>query len=265
MDMNPTLFVVDAFTNQAFRGNPAAVCILERAADETWMKNVAREMNLAETAFVVPQGDAFHLRWLTPKVEVDLCGHATLAAAHVLWHSERALFDRSIRFSTRSGPLICNRQNDWIEMDFPALSPHSIAIPEGMGRALGTDVDTVMDTGMDYLVELASEALVRGLDLDYRAIAQLPTRGLIVTARSDSPEFDIVSRFFAPACGIDEDPVTGSAHCALGPYWAAKLNKATLLGYQASERGGTVRMQVRGERIALSGQSVLMSRVELMH
>jgi PhzF family phenazine biosynthesis protein len=262
--MAPVLYVVDAFTNQPFQGNPAAVCILENPCDEIWMRNVAREMNLAETAFAHPIDGGFSLRWLTPKVEVDLCGHATLATAYVLWHSGRLRPDESADFHTRSGWLACRQNDGWIEMDFPALGTESCEVPQGLLAAIHAQPLSFHKTSMDYLVEVASESQVRELIVDMNAIANYPVRGLIVTAKSDSSEYDFVSRFFAPACGVNEDPVTGSAHCALGPYWARKLGKESLVAYQASERGGVVRMQTSKDRILLKGQAVLMSKVEFV-
>ncbi len=262
--MAPVLYVVDAFTNQPFQGNPAAVCILKNPCDETWMRNVAREMNLAETAFAHPIDGGYSLRWLTPKVEVDLCGHATLATAHVLWRSGKLRPDEPAKFHTRSGLLVCRQSDGWIEMDFPALGTECCEGPTGLAAAINVQPLSFHKTSMDYLVELESESQVRELVVDMNAIAKYPVRGLIVTSKSDLSEYDFVSRFFAPACGVNEDPVTGSAHCALGPYWARKLGKASLVAYQASERGGIVQMQTSMDRILLKGQAVLMSKVELL-
>ena len=235
---------VDAFTHRPFAGNPAAVCILQEAPDEGWMRDVAREMNLSETAYLAPQpGGAYSLRWFTPAVEVDLCGHATLASAHVLWQDGHLPGDQQARFDTRSGRLTADRRGDWIEMDFPAKVAARCDAPAEMVSALG--LPRAKFTGknaFDYLVEADSEETVRALSPNFSALRSLPVRGVIVTARSSSAQFDFVSRFFAPAVGVDEDPVTGSAHTALGPYWAEVLGKTDFTAYQASARGGVVRV-----------------------
>lgn len=262
--MAPVLYVVDAFTNQPFQGNPAAVCVTESPCDENWMRNIAREMNLAETAFAHPVDGGYSLRWLTPKVEVDLCGHATLATAHVLWQTGRLRSDEFARFQTRSGWLICRPSNGWIEMDFPSLATEICEAPYGLVSAIKAEPQSVHRSSMDYLVEIASAGQLRELIVDVNAVALYPVRGLIVTAKSDSPKYDFISRFFAPACGVNEDPVTGSAHCALGPYWSRKLGKTSLVAYQASERGGIVRMKTSENRVLLEGQAVLMSKVEFV-
>jgi PhzF family phenazine biosynthesis protein len=255
---------VDAFTNALFAGNPAAVCVLAEARDETWMQLVAREMNVSETAFLVRREDGFDLRWFTPAVEVDLCGHATLASAHVLWEEGHIDAGTVARFHTRSGLLTASRAGDWIELDFPATPPVPADAPTGLSEALGVTPAYVGRTPFDYLVEAGDEATVRELRPDFGALARIETRGVIVTARSASPEFAFVSRFFAPAAGIDEDPVTGSAHCALAPYWAGRLGRDEFLAYQASARGGVIRAAVRGERVILGGQAVTALRGELL-
>lgn len=263
--MSQILHIVDAFADRPFSGNPAAVCLREEPANEDWMKLVAREMNLAETAFLHPVDDGFSLRWLTPQVEVKLCGHATLASAFVLWQTGRLGVNEPARFHTQSGLLTCRQKNGWIEMDFPAVAPVSVPVPAGMAEALGCEVSACGSNEMDYLVEVSHEAILRGLRPDFALLAALPVRGVIVTCRSDAPEFDFLSRFFAPAAGINEDPVTGSAHCALGPYWQGKLGKNEFTAFQASERGGLVKLTVVGERVLLKGRAVMMSRVELLH
>lgn len=262
--MSFTLHVVDAFTDKPFHGNPAAVCLLDGPQDETWMKLVAREMNLAETAFAYQTPDGYALRWFTPTVEVDLCGHATLATAFVLWHTGKLQPYEPVRFQTRGGMLTCVNHQGWIEMDFPALPVHQIEPPPGFENAIGWQPRTVFSSNMDYLVELPTEKMVRQLFVNANHLATFPVRGLIVTAVSESKDYDFVSRFFAPGSGVVEDPVTGSAHCALGPYWANKLGKNDFVGYQASERGGTVKVSVVGNRAILKGQAVLMSRIELL-
>jgi len=257
--------VVDAFAVRPFEGNPAAVCVLEEPAEVAWMQLVAREMNLSETAFLHPIAGGYALRWFTPAVEVKLCGHATLASAHTLWETGALAPDQAARFHTLSGWLTCRRADEWIEMDFPAQAAQPCPTPAGLGEALGCEPRFVGANGMDYLVEVANEGVLRRLRPDFTALGALPVRGVIVTSRSDSAEFDFVSRFFAPAAGVNEDPVTGSAHCALGPYWQAKLGQADFTAYQASARGGVVRVGVRGDRVLLGGQAVTMSRVELLH
>ena len=261
--MSQTLHIVDAFTNRPFSGNPAAVCVQAAPADEPWMKLVAREMNLSETAFLHPIEGGWSLRWFTPKVEVKLCGHATLASAFTLWETGVVKPSQAVRFSTLSGWLTCRRVDDWIEMDFPAKVCEPCPAPSGLAEALGAELIACGLNGMDYLVEVADEEVLRGLKPNFTALAVLPVRGVIVTCRSESSESDFISRFFAPAAGVNEDPVTGSAHCALGPYWQAKLGRSDFTAYQASERGGIVKVGVRGERVLLRGQAVMMSHVQL--
>ncbi|HXF96668.1 MAG TPA: PhzF family phenazine biosynthesis protein [Gemmatimonadales bacterium] len=252
---------VDAFTDRPFTGNPAAVCLLAAPAEERWMQAVAREMNLSETAFLHPEADGWRLRWFTPAVEVDLCGHATLASAHVLWEEGRVAPGATVRFSTRSGLLTARRAGGWIEMDFPAevaaaaQPPAELRAALGLGRQ-GIEAVWIGKSRLDYLVELASEAAVRALRPDLALLRTVPVRGVVVTAPSTDPAFDFVSRFFAPAVGVDEDPVTGSAHCSLGPHWAGRLGRAELTGYQASARGGVVRVRTAGARVLLAGQAV---------
>lgn len=262
--MGIQIFQVDAFTDKPFSGNPAAVCILPRAAEDLWMQNLAREMNLSETAFLHQEGDEFRLRWFTPVTEVDLCGHATLASAHVLWESGRLQPATEARFHTRSGLLTADRKGDWIEMDFPAQPANATPIPDGMIDALGVEAQFVGFNGTDYLVEAPSAEVVRGLQPDFGRLRLIPARGVMVTSRSDSSACDFVSRFFAPGVGIDEDPVTGSAHCCLGPYWAAKLGKNELVGHQVSERTGVVRVRLQNDRVILGGQAVTVMRGELI-
>lgn len=249
--------VVDAFTREPFRGNPAAVCILENAREDDWMQRVAAEMNLSETAFVVPRGGGWDLRWFTPTVEVKLCGHATLAAAHALWSLELSPSDRDLCFETRSsGKLICRREAGWIAMDFPARPAQASAAPEGLLDALGCSSRWIGRSADDYLVEVESAENVRALEPQHALLATLPVRGIIVTAPADGDGFDFVSRFFAPGSGVPEDPVTGSAHCTLAPYWAGRLGRSELRGWQASRRGGEVRTRLRGDRVELRGAAI---------
>lgn len=264
--MTQRITVVDAFTDQPFSGNPAAVCLLSGPADEAWMRAVAGEMNLSETAFlhVIEGQGAFSLRWFTPAIEVDLCGHATLAAAHVLWTDQHLGLDREIRFLTRSGWLSAMRRGDEIDLDFPELPTTAMPGPGGLETALGAKIRNAASTGMDLLVEVESEAVVRSLSPDMGFLATLPVRGVIVTSLATTPGYDFVSRFFAPQCGIPEDPVTGSAHCALAPYWGGRLGKAEMVGHQASPRGGVVRVLRRDGRVTLGGRAVTVLRGELL-
>ncbi|HEY3826785.1 MAG TPA: PhzF family phenazine biosynthesis protein [Bryobacteraceae bacterium] len=259
----PVRFVqVDAFTSKPFAGNPAAVCVLPAAADEQWMRNIALEMNLSETAFLHPENGGYRLRWLTPAVEVDLCGHATLASAHVLWDDGHIPPDTEARFHTRSGLLTCRRDGSWIEMNFPAKLAETALAPPQLAEALGAELLYVGRNQFDYLVEVANEAALLGLKPNHHLLRQLPVRGIIVTA--PGTEYDFVSRFFAPGSGIDEDPVTGSAHSALAPYWSDKLGKAEMVGFQASARGGVVKVRMDGDRVYMSGQAVTVLRGELL-
>lgn len=256
---------VDAFADRPFAGNPAAVCVLERPADEGWMQSVAMEMNLSETAFLHPGGDGWRLRWFTPAVEVDLCGHATLASAHVLWEDGHVAADAEARFHTRSGALTCRKDGGWIWMDFPAKPAEPVdAFPE-LIAALGVEAVHVARSHFDYLVEVASEDAVRAARPDLTRLREVETRGVIVTARAaEGAAYDFVSRFFAPAVGVDEDPVTGSAHCVLAPYWSDRLGRAELTGFQASRRGGVVRVRHAGDRVHLGGQAVTVLRGTLV-
>ncbi|GJL78600.1 MAG: isomerase [Nitrospinaceae bacterium] len=261
--MGAKIIQVDAFTSEPFKGNPAAVCILDEPRDEKWMQHLAEEMNLSETAFLVPDAEAFHLRWFTPTTEVDLCGHATLASAHALWESGILKPEQPARFDTKSGRLTARLKGEWIELDFPANTVEKIQAPKGLLEALGGHGKFTGWDGTDYLVEVESESQVRALTPDLKALKRFPARGISVTSRADSKDFDFVSRFFAPAAGIDEDPVTGSAHCSLGPFWAIRLGRQELLGYQASSRGGFVRVSLNGGRVLLGGQAVTVFQGEL--
>jgi PhzF family phenazine biosynthesis protein len=261
--MGLTITQVDAFTDTPFRGNPAAVCILSEERDTQWMQNVASEMNLSETAFLLRQADGYSLRWFTPLVEVDLCGHATLASSHVLWETGQLKPDEQARFFTRSGLLTAERQGNWIELNFPATAPERADAPEGLLAALGVDAVYVGKSRFDYLVAVASEDDVRRVRPDFARLLTVAARGVIVTSRASMSGYDFVSRFFGPSVGVNEDPVTGSAHCTLAPYWSSQFGKESLLAYQASPRGGTVRVRVDGNRVRLGGQAVTVLRGEL--
>jgi predicted PhzF superfamily epimerase YddE/YHI9 len=254
------LFQVDAFAERPFAGNPAAVCLLAAPADPAWMQHVAAEMNLAETAFLWPEGDGYRLRWFTPRVEVDLCGHATLASAHVLWETGREPAGRRLRFQTRSGELAAARRGDEIELDFPAEPPSMAGCPPALAAALGVRPRGGGRNRLYHLVEVDSARAVRELSPDLARLRALDeVFGVMVTAPGDQPGVDFVSRFFAPRAGIDEDPVTGSAHSCLGPFWGARLGKRELVGYQASARGGLVRVRLAGERAHLGGRAVTVA------
>jgi predicted PhzF superfamily epimerase YddE/YHI9 len=259
----PPLFHVNAFADRPFGGNPAAVCLLDAVPEAQWLQDVAAQMNLSETAFLAPEGGGWRLRWFTPTVEVELCGHATLASAHVLWETRRLEADRMAHFFTRSGELSAERVGDRIELDFPALPAEPCESPPGLTEALGAAARAVFRSRMDYLVELDAAATLRRLKPDFARLAALPVRGVIVTARADSPDYDFLSRFFAPGTGVAEDPVTGSSHCCLGPFWASRLGKSDLRAYQASARGGAVDVRLAGGRVRLGGRAVTVLRGEL--
>lgn len=262
--MSIPLFQIDAFADGPFTGNPAAVCLLDAPADPSWMQSVAAEMNLAETAFLVPADPGYHLRWFTPEVEVDLCGHATLASAHALYETGRLASDAAAHFQTASGLLTVTRAQDGaMTMDFPATPPREAPAPDRFADIFGTEPVWTGRSRFDLFAAVTDEAAVRGLNPDHAAVAALGMRGIIVTAKADPGRpYDFVSRFFAPGSGVPEDPVTGSAHCALAPYWADKLGQDGLTGYQASKRGGTVAVRVRGDRVELTGQAVTVLRGE---
>jgi predicted PhzF superfamily epimerase YddE/YHI9 len=266
MKMTPIRIVtVDAFTNTPFAGNPAAVCVLPEPRPEEWLRNVAREMNLSETAFLLPREGDFNLRWLTPAVEVDLCGHATLASAHVLWEDGHLPAGQQARFHTRSGLLTADRRGEWIELNFPVKASVRAEPPPELLPSLGiASPICVGKNAFDYLVEVESEEQVRRLQPDFGTLKKIGVRGVMVTARSSDPRFDFVSRFFAPGSGIDEDPVTGSAHTALGPHWSKLLGKSEMTGYQASARGGVVRVRMNGDRVILGGQAVTVMQATLL-
>ena len=267
---------VDAFTSEAFAGNPAAVCFLPGERDASWMQKVAREMNLAETAFLRPlDGEGgrreFELRWFTPSVEIDLCGHATLASAHALWESGRLASGEQARFHTRSGLLTADPLNGdssgWMQLDFPLTPNEAAPVPDGLIDALG--VGTPLYVGrskFDYLVQVESETVLRGVSPDLRRLSASTSeaRGVIVSSRAADPDYDFVSRFFAPQSGIDEDPVTGSAHCTLADFWRKQLGKTQFLARQISPRGGVLRVGIQGDRVLLGGQAITVLRGELL-
>ncbi len=263
------LFLVDAFTSKRFGGNPAAVCLLDDVRESSWMQSIAAERNVSETAFLYPDGDQLRLRWFTPAVEVDLCGHATLAAMHMLKelaHDERlpAAFlpfwkNGCVQFLTRSGVLTAESNADGISLDFPATSVEPSGIPDGCLQSLGVDPAELLFFGrskFDCLVHVASASIVRRLKPNMSELAKVPARGILVTALGDTCDHDVISRFFAPASGVAEDPVTGSAHCALAPYWVPHFGRTTLFGFQASARGGHVRMELNHDRVRLSGKAI---------
>jgi len=267
---------VDAFTSTPFQGNPAAVCVLAEPAEAAWMQAVAAEMNLSETAFLYPLEDGFSLRWFTPAAEVDLCGHATLASAHVLWSDGHLAPDREARFHTRSGLLTATKAGDWITLNFPAQPPVATELPLPLLQGLhleGLSLRYGGQTPTNYLVELPRAEHVHRLQPDYPLLKTLPRQGIIVTSRSDGPPYDFVSRYFAPKVGIEEDPVTGSAHCTLGPYWQAQLQKSAFLAYQASRRGGVLKLRCNEPaalagnprpQVEISGQAVTVLRGQLL-
>jgi PhzF family phenazine biosynthesis protein len=262
--MGVKIYQVDAFTDQPFAGNPAAVCILQGPVEAEWMQKVAREMNLSETAFLWRLENGFSLRWFTPAVEVELCGHATLASAHILWETRTLARRHEAKFHTLSGLITATRDADGIEMNFPATPDEPAAAPPELITALGVEAHYVGRSIFDYVVEVGSEAEVRGLKPDFVLLREIPIRGVMVTSRASSSGFDFVSRFFAPRVGIDEDPVTGSSHCCLGPYWAGKLGKDEMVAYQASDRGGTLRVRVDGDRVYIGGRAITVLRGELL-
>jgi PhzF family phenazine biosynthesis protein len=262
--MEIQIFQVDAFTEKPFGGNPAAVCILPEPCSPTWMQNVAKEMNLSETAFLHKQKEGFDLRWFTPAVEVDLCGHATLASAHILWETGLLNPQEQARFHTRSGLLTAEMREGQIELNFPANPDEPASAPPRLLEALGLIPKYIGQSKFDYLIEVDSEESVRNIHPDFTLLKTVPVRGISVTSLATSPGYDFVSRFFAPRVGVDEDPVTGSAHCTLGPFWSKKLGKNEFVAYQASERGGVLHVRVASDRVYLGGRAVTILRGELI-
>ena len=264
--MNSTIpyLLVDAFSDRPFSGNPAVVCILPEWKDDPWLQNVASEMNQSETAFLVQNVNGYDLRWLTPKMEVDLCGHATLASAHVLWQGGLADRSKAISFSTRSGILTASCVGDSIQLDFPLEPVQSVSAPASLLAALQVTVKSIAKSRFDFLVEVESEQILRQMTPDFRLLASVETRGVIVTSSSDDSHYDFVSRFFAPLAGIDEDSVTGSAHCSLAYYWRERLGKEIFTAYQASPRGGMLGVQIAGDRVLLRGKVITIASGNLL-
>jgi PhzF family phenazine biosynthesis protein len=261
--MPQPFYLVDAFTSERFAGNPAAVYLLDRWRDDGWLQRVAREMNQSETAFLVRVSEGFHIRWFTPLVEVDLCGHATLASAHALWSTGVAQRNEQIAFTTRSGTLTATLAGNLIELDFPLLPEQPTEASPGLTQALGITPIYLGKSRHDLVVQVATEGEIRSAQPNFTRLAEIATRGVILTAQSSDPAFDFISRFFAPAAGINEDPVTGSAHCCLADFWRKRLGKSAFRAYQASARGGVVHVRVAGERAILGGQAVTVARGEL--
>ena len=258
------LLQIDAFADQPFRGNPAAVCLLDRERDEKWMQNVGAEMNLSETAFLLPKNDGWSLRWFTPSVEVALCGHATLASAHALWEENLLAPGETAKFHTKSGLLTARQRDGLIELDFPATPEEKTEAPPDLLQALGIASPRYVGRDkFDFLVEVDSEDALRRLKPNHAALRLIPVRGVIVTSRASNGEYDFVSRFFAPGSGVDEDPVTGSAHCRLAPYWSERLGKKEFVAYQASARGGVLRVRLDGDRVKIAGRAITVLRGEL--
>lgn len=255
--------VVDAFASGPFTGNPAAVVLLEEWPDDQWLQNVATEMNLSETAFLVGSGDEYRLRWFTPCIEVDLCGHATLGSAVALADLGLMPDQTQIKFATRSGQLIVRRDGSQYVMDFPVVPANNCSAPELLIQSLGVSSTNVARNKFDYLVEVGTSQEVRVASPNYSQLGLIDARGIILTAKDESGQYDFVSRFFAPAAGINEDPVTGSAHCCLAHYWAERLGKNKLVGWQASRRGGVVQVELQGQRVVLAGQGFVFARGQL--
>lgn len=262
--MGVKIIQVDAFTSRPFSGNPAAVCVMEKPAEESWMQSVANEMNLSETAFLHPEKDGYRLRWFTPTTEVDLCGHATLASAHVLFEDGHVAKGSDITFHTRSGALGARQSEGKIELKFPTTPAKEVNAPEKLLKALGIQALWTGQTTHDFLIEVDSEETLRGVAPNFAELVKFDTRGVIVTSASQTDKYDFLSRYFAPAFGINEDPVTGSIHCALGKYWSQKLGKTSLNAYQASSRGGEISVTVAGEQTILVGAAVTVMRGELV-
>lgn len=258
------IFQVDAFTDKPYKGNPAAVCVLTETRDDKWMQNVAKEMNLSETAFLLKDQEGYRLRWFTPSMEIDLCGHATLASAHTLWENGYVSKQEEINFYTKSGVLTAKYNDGWIMLNFPALPVEECSAPEKLLQALGIKPIFTGRSKSNYFVEVDSEDTIKKLRPNFSQLLEIDMHGVIVTSRSNTKEFDFISRFFAPEIGVFEDPVTGSAHCSLATYWSKKLNKNSFDAYQASERGGILKVKLSGDRVFLLGEAITILRGELI-
>ncbi|WP_209974647.1 PhzF family phenazine biosynthesis protein [Paenibacillus eucommiae] len=256
------IYVVDAFTDKTFKGNPAAVCLTPGPLDDDQMQSIAAEMNLSETAFLFPYQDGYSLRWFTPNTEVDLCGHATLASAHILWEKEMLTVDQQANFYTKSGLLTAIKSGSWIQLNFPMEPEIACSCPSELIEALQITPIYVGRNRLDYLIEIESEDVLKNLKPNFSLLEKVQTRGIIVTSKS--VEFDFISRCFFPALGVNEDPVTGSAHCCLAPYWSNKLKKNELYAYQASARGGILKITIKNDRIMMAGQAVTVIKSELL-
>lgn len=255
-----TIHVVNSFTTSPEGGNPAGVCLLDAPLPEQQMQHIAAEMNLSETAFVVPEGAGHRIRWFTPTVEVVLCGHATLASAHVMWETGAVAPDATIRFQSLSGELVAKRAGEWIELDFPSNPPSPTEPSPELEKVLGAEIESLDQSSLGPLALLANAQAVRSLTPDLDALQKLGFKGICITAAGDTAEFDFVSRYFGPGYGIPEDPVTGAAHCVLAPFWAKQLGKAQMTAFQASSRGGTVRVRLEGDRVILGGQALTVNQ-----
>lgn len=258
------IFQVDSFTSEPFKGNPAAVCILKEEKDDNWMQNVAKEMNLSETAFIYKYRDGYNLKWFTPACEIDLCGHATLATAHILWEAKYEEKESEIKFYSNSGLLIAKSVSGMIRLDFPLLDITKEEVPVELIDALKIKPTFTGTSGPNFFIEVETEKEVYSLMPDFNSIAKLDKQGVIVTSKSNNNTYDIISRYFAPKEEINEDPVTGSAHCSLANYWMKKLNKNYIKAYQASERGGRIDVEINGDRVYLYGNAITIFRGELV-
>lgn len=250
------IYQVDSFSNKAFSGNPAGVCLFTNNVTDQWMQNMASEMNLSETAFLYKENDGYNLRWFTPAEEVDLCGHATLASAHILWSEGYEHEEKELIFYTKSGVLKANKYKGMIELDFPAEVDNEVEVPEELIKCLNINPLYVGKNRIDYIVEVEDESIVKNISPDFELLKSITTRGVIVTSKSKDKKYDFISRFFAPGCGINEDPVTGSAHCCLAPYWMRKMNKSVFNAYQSSKRGGEINVEVVDDRVLIRGEAV---------
>lgn len=262
--MTHNLFQVDAFTEEPFKGNPAGVCLLKDPKPEEWMQGLAAEMNLSETAYLLPEEAGWRLRWFTPTTEVDLCGHATLASAKVLFERHPELRQELIKFQTRSGELRARWVQGSVELDFPAMSYRSITVDARLPGILGFQPIGAVFSGNFYLFEALEEAIIHKVKPDIPVLKTLSMPEVIITAKSKEGKLDFVSRFFAPQLGVDEDPVTGSAHCLLTPYWGDKLKKSELDAYQASKRGGYLHLRLVGDRVHILGDAKIIFQAELL-